>query len=132
MRSTMLLLLLASCLGLAAAQGGDCAAQLQAAGEAAGVDTPTFYVDPDTPADACTKQMCTGDYVSCDSDPPPQTDLQLVFSDEFEAAGQAFGVAEANPRWTAEHIWYAGTQDFEVYLPEQVGSSGLVYWIHSE
>jgi hypothetical protein len=76
--------------------------------------------------------MCTGDYASCDSDAPPQTDLQLVFSDEFEAAGQAFGVGEANPRWTAEHMWYAGTQDLEVYLPEQVGRSELLYREHRD
>ena len=101
----------------------DCASQLAAAATAAGVDTPTFYVDPDTPADACTKQLCVGDFASCQGGSPPQTDLQLVFSDEFESPGRAFGVGAADPRWTAEHMWYAGTQDFEVYLPEQVGAS---------
>ena len=100
-----------------------CRSQLASAAQAAGVDTPTFYVDPDTPADACTKQLCVGDFASCQGGSPPQTDLQLVFSDEFESPGRAFGVGAADPRWTAEHMWYAGTQDFEVYLPEQVGAS---------
>ena len=47
--------------------------------------------------------------------------MQLVFSDEFETAGRSLGVGAADPRWTAERMWYAGTQNYDVYLPEQVG-----------
>ena len=59
--------------------------------------------------------------------PPPHplplslSTVQLVFSDEFETAGRLLGVGAADPRWTAEHMWYAGTQNYDVYLPEQVG-----------
>lgn len=47
--------------------------------------------------------------------------MQLVFSDEFEEPGQSFAVTAGNPRWTAERLYYASTDDWEVYLPEQVG-----------
>jgi hypothetical protein len=46
-----------------------------------------------------------------------------VFSDEFEAEGEALSAAAANPRWTAQHQWYGATQNIEVYLPEQVRGS---------
>lgn len=85
-----------------------CAAQLSAAALAAGSFVPTVFVDPDTPADACTKPMCTGSYAECDVTSPPTEDLQLVFSDEFEEAGRQFGVGEGDPRWTADRMWYAG------------------------
>ena len=49
---------------------------------------------------------------------------QLVFSDEFQAPGQAFGAEAGNPRWTAERMWYWVTEDIEVYLPEQVRAAG--------
>lgn len=45
---------------------------------------------------------------------------QLVFSDEFNQAGRNMAVGEADPRWTADRMWYAGTFDMEVYEPEQV------------
>lgn len=33
-------------------------------------------------------------------------------------------VGAGDPRWTADNLWYAGTDDMEVYTPEQVGWVG--------
>lgn len=52
---------------------------------------------------------------------PPLPDLQLVFSDEFEDDGRSLAVEAGDKRWTAERMWYAGTEDMEVYVPDQVG-----------
>ncbi|PSC67615.1 glycoside hydrolase family 16 [Micractinium conductrix] len=78
------------------------------------------WVDAATPPDACTAEVCTGPFEECDVDAPPTSALQLVFSDEFEEEGQGLAAGEGNPRWTAGNMWYSGTEDMEVYLPEQV------------
>ena len=43
--------------------------------------------------------------------PPPSASPipQLVYSDEFDAEGRAFGVGASDPRWTAENMFYLGT-----------------------
>lgn len=50
---------------------------------------------------------------------------QLVFSDEFAEDGRSLAVEAADPRWTSERMWYAGTEDMEVYVPDQVRA-----WVH--
>ena len=102
----------------AAAQ--NCAAQLSAAAATAGTSMTTEWVDPTTPDAACTAQVCTGDYATCNVVSPPLSTMQLVFSDEFDTDGQSFAASANNSRWTAENMWYAATQDWEVYTPEQV------------
>ncbi len=85
---------------------------------ALGVDTS--WVDAETPAEACTKQLCTSS-VHTDCIPgtdaagnvlPPleQEDLQLVFSDEFNEPGRAFDVSAGDPKWTASRMWCVGGQ----------------------
>ena len=46
--------------------------------------------------------------------------MQLAFSDEFNAPGRSFAVGAGDERWTADNLWYAGTDDMEVYTPSQV------------
>lgn len=63
----------------AAAVAGGCAAQLAAAATAAGTSVATDFVDPATPGDACTAQLCTGAYEECSVDAPPLSSLQVRF-----------------------------------------------------
>ncbi|PRW60711.1 glycoside hydrolase family 16 [Chlorella sorokiniana] len=116
------------------------AALLMLAGPAAAADSciqqldripgaTTKWVDPDTPPTACAVQMCTDNsYDVCSPTDPaataPQTRMQLVFSDEFNSPGRKMGVDAADPRWTADNLWYLGTFDEEVYTPEQVTTTG--------
>lgn len=102
--AALALLALVLCAGKGAAQ--DCRAQLAAAG-----GTETDWIDPDTPAEACTVQRCTK-YVAdpgaasvCDVASPDLSTMQLVFSDEFNEEGRDFGVGAKDPRWTAERMW---------------------------
>lgn len=80
------------------------------------------FIDPDTPATACTVQLCQGNYATCDplsNTNIPTENLILVFSDEFNTGNRQFGVGN-DFRWTAEDMYYFPTQDIEVYKPEQV------------
>ncbi|PSC69753.1 glycoside hydrolase family 16 [Micractinium conductrix] len=87
---------------------GSCAAQV--AGLPGAEDGK--WVDAATPAAACTIQRCTHlNHSMCVGESPPQTTLQLVYSDEFDAEGRAFGVGASDPRWTAENMFYLGTAD---------------------
>jgi len=65
-------------------------------------------VDPDTPESAMTRKSTFDD-----------TDLQLVFSDEFTKPGRTFFPGD-DPFWTAPDIWYGATQDLEWYDPDAV------------
>ncbi|KAL4437123.1 hypothetical protein ABPG75_004262 [Micractinium tetrahymenae] len=121
-RLLLLLALAAAALAPAAAQGGCDAALLDtfAAGELSGPQPTTQWIDAATPDSACTARPCSG-AADPTSDPSPcMESLQLVFSDEFETAGQQFSAGAGNPRWTAENIWYGATEDIEVYVPAQV------------
>ena len=82
-------------------------------------------IDRETPDANCIKQLCIGDYATCDpvareAGQIPYSDLILVFSDEFGQDGRSMGVKANDSRWTAEDIYYFPTQDIEVYKPEQV------------
>ncbi|KAL4448085.1 hypothetical protein ABPG75_005304 [Micractinium tetrahymenae] len=82
-------------------------------------------IDSTTPEDACTLQLCTNSsFATCQGNNPLRKTMQLVFSEEFTEDGLAFGAAARNPRWTAESMWYSGTQDIENYQPEQVKTRG--------
>lgn len=120
--SALLLALLLSAGSNATAQGSTCTAQLAAAAPSA----TTKFIDPNTPSSACTLPLCTGNnFASCN--PPAagaQRNLQLVFSDEFNQAGRPLGVEANDTRWTADNLWYAGTDDMEVYRSEQVTTAG--------
>ncbi len=61
------------------ARAQDCAAQLEAAAAAAGAEAnvSTIWVDPATPNEACTAQICTGSYDECDVRTPPLSNLQV-------------------------------------------------------
>lgn len=72
-------------------------------------------IDPDTPADACTKQV-----------PGVASALQLVFSDEFNAPGRNLAAAGNDSRWTAVDLWYLPTDDQEVYKPDAVTTRGVL------
>ncbi|KAL4428225.1 hypothetical protein ABPG75_002314 [Micractinium tetrahymenae] len=73
------------------------------------------WIDPDTPNDACTKQLCTSaSHTDCipGTDAagnllPPLVleDMQLVFSDEFDEAARSFDVAAGDKKWTASSMW---------------------------
>lgn len=96
----------------------------------------TKWVDPDTPATACGVQLCTDNsYEACSPTDPaatiPRTNMQLVFSDEFNSPGRKMGVDASDPRWTADNLWYLGTFDEEVYTPEQAGPSSCCACVHS-
>ncbi|KAG7193500.1 beta-glucan synthesis-associated protein [Scheffersomyces spartinae] len=65
----------------------------------------TDLVDPDTPQDARTKVVSTGDT------------WNLVFSDEFNAVGRTFYDGD-DQFWTAPDIHYAATRDLEWYDPD--------------
>ncbi|KAL4440631.1 hypothetical protein ABPG75_003632 [Micractinium tetrahymenae] len=77
-------------------------------------------IDADTPATACTFNICTGDYETCPGGDAPLSTLQLVLSDEFTTPNQSFAAGARNPRLTAGDMWYSGTGDWEAYKPEQV------------
>ena len=51
-------------------------------------------------------------------------DLALVFSDEFNTAGRAFGAGARDARWTAVDLWYLPTGDEEAYKPDAVTTRG--------
>ncbi|KAL4420044.1 hypothetical protein ABPG77_007483 [Micractinium sp. CCAP 211/92] len=103
-----------------AAIGGSCQAQLATAAP----DADSSGIDADTPADACTFEICTEDYETCTGGGAPLSTLQLVLSDEFTAPNQSFAAGAGNPRWTAGNMWYSGTADWEAYKPEQVTTEG--------
>ncbi|KAK9814320.1 hypothetical protein WJX72_004030 [[Myrmecia] bisecta] len=58
-------------------------------------------------------------HATCLGQAPPQSKLQLVFSDEFNKAGRNFGSGQ-DSRWLAMDMYYAATNDKEVYKPDQV------------
>lgn len=51
--------------------------------------------------------------------------MQLVLSDEFSTDNQTFRAADGNTKWTAGNMWYSGTGDWEVYVPEQASASQM-------
>ncbi|KAI3431296.1 hypothetical protein D9Q98_004355 [Chlorella vulgaris] len=122
-RPVLLLLLVLAASSVLVAKAANCSAELEAAG-AAGTGVTTEWIDAATPDTACTAQLCTDDFDTCNVASPPLSTLQLVFSDEFETEGQQLNVAAGNKRWTAEQLHYGATQDIEVYLPEQVTTEG--------
>jgi beta-glucanase (GH16 family) len=72
----------------------------------------TTLIDPDTPASAMTRPSVFDD-----------TELQLVFSDEFNTNNRTFYPGD-DPYWTAPDIWYGATQDLEWYDPDAVTTYG--------
>jgi len=64
-------------------------------------------VDPSTPSSAMTRKSVDGD------------DLELVFSDEFNAQNRTFYPGD-DPFWSAPDFWYGATQDLEWYDPDAV------------
>jgi beta-glucan synthesis-associated protein KRE6 len=65
-------------------------------------------IDPDTPSSAKTKTAADG-----------TTQLQLVFSDEFNTDGRTFYPGD-DPYFEAANIWYGVTQDLEWYDPDAI------------
>jgi len=65
-------------------------------------------IDPDTPEGVKTRKSTFDD-----------TELELVFSDEFSQPGRTFFPGD-DPYWTAPDIWYGATQDLEWYDPDAV------------
>ncbi|KAH8592977.1 beta-glucan synthesis-associated [Bisporella sp. PMI_857] len=68
----------------------------------------TTLIDPDTPDSVKTRKSTFDD-----------TELELVFSDEFSKPGRTFYQGD-DPFWTAPDIWYGATQDMEWYDPAAV------------
>ncbi len=66
-------------------------------------------VDPSTPKSAMTRKSVDGD------------DLQLVFSDEFNAQNRTFYPGD-DPFWSAPDFWYGATQDLDWYDPDAVST----------
>jgi len=64
-------------------------------------------IDPDTPSDAKSTKAADG------------TNLDLVFSDEFNKDGRTFYPGD-DPYFEAVDLWYGVTQDLEWYDPDAV------------
>ena len=73
----------------------------------------TSLVDPDTPSSARSKTA------------PDGTQLELVFSDEFNTDGRTFYPGD-DPFFQAVDLWYGVTQDLEWYDPDAVTTLGGV------
>ena len=69
----------------------------------------TGLIDPDTPQSAMTRQSINGE------------ELQLVFSDEFNAQNRTFYPGD-DPFWTGANLWYGATQDLEWYDPDAIST----------
>ncbi|CAG8961126.1 hypothetical protein HYFRA_00002669 [Hymenoscyphus fraxineus] len=69
-------------------------------------------IDPDTPEDVKIRKSQFDD-----------TDLHLVFSDEFNEPNRTFYPGD-DPYWTGADIWYGATQDFEWYDPDAITTGG--------
>lgn len=89
-------------------------------GQQAGASSAVQFIDPDTPDIACQMLLCQATYGQCTANQPPNDQLFLVFSDEFQKDYRTFGVGVGDSRWTAQDLYYFPTQDEEVYKPEQV------------
>ncbi|KAG2482848.1 hypothetical protein HYH03_018239 [Edaphochlamys debaryana] len=89
------------------------------------------WIDKDTPASACTKNICTTDYYSClgqagwpsrwaglQSGPAQRDDLVLVFSDEFDDPSRDFGPGK-DFKWHALDLLYVNN-DAAVFRNEAV------------
>ncbi|GAA5891569.1 hypothetical protein JCM6882_004512 [Rhodosporidiobolus microsporus] len=74
--------------------------------------TTRWIIDPDTPEDAYTKTSADG-----------STEMQLVFSDEFETDGRLF-YPGMDPWWEAQNFRYWQTEDLEWYDPDNVWTEG--------
>ncbi|GAA5848788.1 hypothetical protein JCM9279_002946 [Rhodotorula babjevae] len=76
-------------------------------------DLPNFrgLIDKDTPQAALTRTMDDG------------TELQLVFSDEFNQDGRLF-YPGMDPYWEAVDLWYWQTQDVEWHDPGNIYTEG--------
>lgn len=70
-------------------------------------------IDRDTPESALTKASFQGD----------GTELQLVFSDEFNVDGRTFYPGD-DPYWEAEDMHYWATNNIEWYSPDAVTTEG--------
>ena len=66
-------------------------------------------IDPSTPKSAMIRKSVDGD------------DLELVFSDEFNAQNRTFYPGD-DPYWYAPDFWYGATQDLEWYDPDAVST----------
>ena len=73
----------------------------------------TSLIDPDTPKSAMSKKA------------PDGSNLNLVFSDEFNTDGRTFYPGD-DPYFTAVDLWYGVTQDLEWYDPDAVTTNGGV------
>ena len=67
----------------------------------------TGLIDSTTPQYAMTRTALDG------------SQLELVFSDEFNDPGRSFYPGD-DPFWTAQDMWYGSTQDLEWYDPDAV------------
>ena len=68
----------------------------------------TTLIDPDTPVEAHTRLSVDG-----------HTQMQLVFSDEFNTNGRSFYAGE-DPFWEAENLHYHATNNYEMYRGEAI------------
>ena len=66
-------------------------------------------IDPSTPKSAMTRRSVDG------------SDLELVFSDEFNARNRTFYPGD-DPYWSAPDFWYGATQDLDWYDPDAVST----------
>eukprot|EP00878_Enallax_costatus_P032528 GHUV01035753.1.p1 GENE.GHUV01035753.1~~GHUV01035753.1.p1 ORF type:complete len:387 (+),score=53.49 GHUV01035753.1:114-1163(+) len=83
------------------------------------------WIDSSTPAEACTKSICTGSYAQCSTVAPAKEDLVLVFSDEFNRQGRDFIGQDGDRIWAAMDMYYSS--DFaeeQNYKPDKVTVSG--------
>jgi len=71
-------------------------------------NTRRGLIDPDTPESAKIRKSTFDG-----------TDLNLVFSDEFNQNNRTFYPGD-DPYWTAPNIWYGATQDMDWYDPDAV------------
>lgn len=72
----------------------------------------TGLIDPDTPQSAMTRGSTFDG-----------TNLELVFSDEFNTPNRTFYPGD-DPFWTAPNFWYGATGDYEWYDPDAVTTNG--------
>jgi hypothetical protein len=71
----LLLLLVLAASSVLVAKAANCSAELEAAG-AAGTGVTTEWIDAATPDTACTAQLCTDDFDTCNVASPPLSTLQ--------------------------------------------------------
>ncbi len=79
----------------------------------------SFYIDPDSPNDACVKSLCIKDFSQCNQTLPPKEELLLVFSDEFDLPGRDFSPGR-DDLWQALNLNLQRNGEMATFKPEAV------------